>query len=146
RQRDGKSEAGVKAKSGEVGAEARLRTGHAEVSDHRKPEAATNGRRCDNWLFGTKESVALYVKRRDTRTWFIGTAALHVESRTITEIGTGTESLALGRQYNGPNTDVVIKTLESAGNLFNQRYIEEIVWRSPDLDQSHVAALFDADI
>ena len=42
--------------------------------------------------------------------------------------------------------DVVIEALESAGNLFNQWYIEEIVRRSPDLDQSDVAALFNADI
>jgi len=52
----------------------------------------------------------------------------------------------LGRQDNGPNMDVVIEALESASNLFNQWYIEEIVRRSPDLDQSDVAALFDADI
>jgi hypothetical protein len=102
--------------------------------------------RSDNWFFGTKQSVALNVKWRDTWTRLVGTAALRVESRTITEIGTGAKSLALGSQDNGPNMDVVIEALESASNLFNQWYIEEIVRRSPDLDQSHVVALFDADI
>jgi|SRR5690242_8161563 hypothetical protein len=41
---------------------------------------------------------------------------------------------------------VVIEALESASNLFNQWYIEEIVRWSPNLEQSHVSALFDADI
>jgi len=139
----------VKTKAREVGAEARFRTGHAKVSHHRKPKPTTDGRamyRRDNWFFGTKQSVALNVKWRDTRSRLVGTAGLRVESRTITEIGTGAKSLALGRQDNGPNMDVIIEALESASDLFNQWYIEEIVRRSPDLDQSDVAALFDANI
>src|SRR4029077_16517828 len=133
----------------EVGAEARFRTGHAKVSHQRKPKPTTNGRamyRGDNWFFGTKQSVALNVKRRDPRARLVGTTTLRVESRTVAVIGTGAKSLALGRQDNGPNMDVVIEALESARNLFNQWYIEEIVRRSPNLDQSHVAALFDANV
>src|SRR6516165_8423441 len=75
RQCDGKAEAGVKAQSCEVGAEARLRTGHAEVSDHRKSKPTTDGRpvyRRDNWFFGTKQSVALNVEWRDARTRLVG--------------------------------------------------------------------------
>jgi hypothetical protein len=102
--------------------------------------------RRDNWFFGTKQSVALNIKWRDTRARLVGTAALRVESGTITEIGASAKSLALGRQDNRPNMDVVIEALESVGNLFDQWYIEKIVWRSPDLDQSYVTALFDADI
>jgi hypothetical protein len=148
-QRDRKPEAGVKTKAREISAEARFRTGHAKVSHHRKPKPTTNGRpmyRSDNWFFGTKQSVALNVKWRDTRTWLVGTAALRVECCTVTKVGTGAKSLALSRQDNCPNMDVVIEALESASNLFNQWYIEEIVRRSPDLDQTHVADLFDANI
>jgi hypothetical protein len=100
RQRDRKAEAGVKTKAREVGAEARFRTGHAKVSHHRKPEATANGRamyRSDNWFFGTKQSVALNVEWRNTRARLVGTAALRVERRTITVIGTGAKSLALSR-------------------------------------------------
>src|SRR6516165_10549890 len=82
RQRDSKAEAGVKAQSCEIGAEARLRTGHAEVSHHRKAQATTDScsmYRCDNWFFGTKEPVALDIKWRDTWTWLIRTAALRVK-------------------------------------------------------------------
>ena len=82
RQCDRKAETGVKAQSCEIGAEARLRTGHAEVSHHRKSKPTTNGRpmyRRDNWLFGTKQPVALDIKWRDTWTWLIGTAALRVK-------------------------------------------------------------------
>src|SRR6516165_1858317 len=76
RQRDGKAEAGVKAQSCEIGAEACLRAGHAKVSHHRKSKPTTNGRpmyRRDNWLFRTKQPVALDIKWRHTRTWLVRT-------------------------------------------------------------------------
>src|SRR5262249_57458853 len=65
----------MKTQSREVGAEARLWAGHAEVGHHSKAQATTDScsmYRCDNWLFGTKQSVALDIKRRDAWTWSLG--------------------------------------------------------------------------
>jgi hypothetical protein len=102
--------------------------------------------RGDNWFFGTKQSVALNIKWRDTWTRLIGTTALRVERRAVAEIGTGAKCFALGCQNNSANINVLIEALESVGNLFDQRYIEEIIWRPADFDQGNVPILFDADI
>ena len=136
----------MKTQSREVGAEARLWAGHAEVGHHSKAQATTDScsmYRRDNWLFGTKQSVALDIKWRDAWTWLVGTTALPVERRTVAEIGTGAKCLALGCQHDGANIDIFVEALERLCNFFDQRYIKEIVRRPPDLDQGHVPTLFD---
>src|SRR5262249_46391006 len=146
---DREAKAGVKAQSREVGAKARLWAGHAEVSHHRKAQATTDScsmYRCDNWFFGTKQSIALDIKWRDTGTGLVRPAALRVERRTVAEISTGAKRFALGCHDDGPNVDVVIEVFESIGNLFDQWYVEKIVRRAPDLDQRDAITLFDPDI
>src|SRR5262249_12121546 len=139
----------MKAETGEIRAEARLRTSHAEVGHHREPEAATNGGAVYgsyNRFFGAEEPIALDIERRDAWPGLIAAAALRVKPRTVAEIGSGAEGFALCCQHDGTNVAVFIEALEGAGNVLDQRDIEEIIWRPSELDQSDVAVLFNANV
>jgi hypothetical protein len=137
----------MKPEAGEIRAKACLRTRDAEVGNHRQSEAAANsgalyGRY--NWFFGAEQPVAFDIERSDAWPGLVATSALRVKLRTVTEIGPGAEGFALRCQHDGTNVAVVVETLEGAGNILYQRNIEEIVWRTSDLDQSDAAVLFDA--
>jgi hypothetical protein len=139
----------MKAEAGEIRAEARLRTSHAEVGHHRQPEAAANGGTVYgsyNRFFGAEEPVALDIERGDAWPGLVAAAALRVKLRAVAEIGSGAEGFALRCQHHGTNVAVFVEAFEGAGNVLDQRDIEEIVWRPSDLDQSDVAALFDANV
>ena len=116
---------------------------------HRQPEAAANGGAVYgsyNRFFGAEEPVALDIERGDAWPGLVTAAALRVKLRTVAEIGSGAEGFALRGQHDGTNAAVFVETLESVGNLLDQRDIEEIVWRPSDLDQGDVAALFNANV
>src|SRR5262245_487718 len=139
----------MKAEAGEIRAETRLRTSHAEVGHHRQPEAAANGGTVYgsyNRFFGAEEPVALDIERGDAWPGLVAAAALRVELGTIAEIGSGAEGFALRCQHDGTNVVVFVEALECADNVLDQWDIEKIVWWPSDLDQSDMAALFDANV
>src|SRR5262245_63515381 len=139
----------MKAEAGEICPEARLRTSYAEVGHHRQPEAAANGGTVYgsyNRFFGAEEPVALDIERGDAWPGLVAAAALRVKLRAVAVIGSGAEGFALRCQHDGTNVAVFVEVLEGAGNVLDQRDIEEIIWRPSDLDQSDVAALFDANV
>src|SRR4029453_10773629 len=139
----------MKAEAGEIRAEARRRTSHAEVGHNRQPEAAANGGTVYgsyNRFFGAEEPVALDIERGDAWPGLGAAAALRVKLRTVAVIGSGAEGFALRRQHHSTNVAVFVEALEGGGNVLDQRDIEEIIWRPSDLDQSDVAALFDANV
>ena len=151
RQRDRQPEAGMEAEPGEIGGKARLRAGHAEVRHHGKPEPAADRRamhRRDDRLFGAEQPVALEIKMLHglLAVELARPLAFVVERRTIAEIGAGAERLALRCQHHRAAIDVLIERLERAGDFLDQRDVEKIIRRPPDLDQRHVAGLLDGDI
>ena len=139
----------MKTEAREIGAEARLRTGHAEVGHHRKPKAAADSGAVycrDDRLFGAEQAVALDIQWRDTRSRLVGAGTLRLERRAVAVIGPSTERFALRRQYDRTNVAVSVEALESVSDVLDQRDIKEVVRRPPDLDQSDMAGFFDADI
>src|SRR5262249_2295811 len=101
---------------------------------------------CDDRFFGAEQAVALDIQGRNAQPRLVGTAPLRVERRAVAKIGPRAERFALRRQYDGADVAVSFEALESARNVLDQRNIEEVVWRPPDLDQNDVAGFFDADI
>ena len=139
----------MKAEPGEVGAEARLGAGDTEIGDHRQPETAADRRavdRRDDRLPGAKEPIALDVERRHTGGPFAGAGALAVENAAVAEISAGAERLSLRGKHQRAAIGVVVERLEGRGDLPDQRDVEKIVRRPPDLHQRHVAGFLDADI
>jgi hypothetical protein len=68
------------------------------------------------------------------------------EHRAVAEIGAGAERLALRRQHDGAHVGIPIEGFENRGEFLDQRDIEEIVRRAPDLDQRDMTGFFDANI
>jgi hypothetical protein len=66
--------------------------------------------------------------------------------RRIVEIGAGAERLALRGQDRSADLDVAVEFLERVRDLVDQRDVEEIQGRPPDLDQPDMAVGLDADI
>src|SRR5262245_46513440 len=62
------------------------------------------------------------------------------------EIGARAEGLALRGENERSAIRIGIERLKSGSELFDQRDVEKIVWRPPDLDQCHMAGLLYADI
>src|SRR5262249_237100 len=127
----------------------RLRTGDAEIRNHREAEpAADRGavHRRDDRLLGAEQPYGLDVEMADTSSLLAGPLAGAVERAAVAEIRAGAERLALRRQHGRAATRVVIERLERARNLVDQRDIEEIVGRAPDLDQGNVARPLDRNI
>ena len=128
-------------------AETALFAGHAEVGDHRQSQSAADRgamNRRDDRLFGAKQPVAFDIKMRRARPRpaqkFVAVAI------AFAEICAGAKRLALRGQNQRAAPGVGVQILERGGNLADQRGVEEIIRRPPDLDQCDVAALFDADI
>src|SRR5215475_4332122 len=94
----------MKTEPGEVRAEARLRTGDAEIRHHREPEPAADRRtmnRADDRLLGAEQPHRLDVEMADPalRQLFVGPAAIRREAAAVAEIGAGAERLALRCQH-----------------------------------------------
>src|SRR5262249_11181790 len=100
----------------------------------------------DDWLFGAEQAIGLDIQRRDTGRRLVGAAALRVKRRAVAVIGTGTECFTLRRQYDRANVSVFVEAFESAGDVLDQRDVEEVIRRSPDLDQGDVTSFFDSDV
>src|SRR6266542_4036863 len=65
---------------------------------------------------------------------------------TLGEIRTGAERLAFGRKYDSPALRIGVERIECLGNGADERIVEIIVRRAPDLDGSHVAGEAHADV
>ena len=147
-QRDGQPETGMKAEPGEIGAEARLGAGHAEIGDHRQPQPAADRSavdRRDDRLFGAKQPVALDIEvatpgdvRRGVRP--------RGRASAVAEIGAGAERFSLRGQHEGTAIGVLIECLEGGGDFPDQLYVEKVIRRPSDLHQRHMAGFLDADI
>ena len=117
---------------------ARLRTGDAEIGDHRQAKPAADRRavdRGDDRLLGAEQPVAFDIERLHAGHRLARAAAFFVERRAVAEIGAGAERLALRRQHDGADVDVLVEGFEGAGDVLDQRNVEEIIGRPPDLDQ-----------
>src|SRR5713226_1618786 len=73
-------------------------------------------------------------------------AALAVQVAAVAEIGAGAEGLALRCQHARAAAVVRVERLERAGDLVDERDIEEIVGWPPDLDQGDEARSLHRDI
>ena len=138
---------GMKAEPREVGAEPRFGTGDAQIAHHRQSQAAADGgavNGSDDRLLGAKQPVAFDIKMRGARRRSAQQRA--AVAVVAAEIGAGTESFSLRREHQRAAIRVVIERFEGGSELFDQRDVEKIVRRPPDLDQGHVAGLLYADI
>jgi hypothetical protein len=75
-----------------------------------------------------------------------GPLSVAVQGAAVAEIGAGAERLALRRKHDGPAATVLIKRIERAGDLVDERDVEEIVGRPPQLDEGDEAGFLDPDI
>ncbi len=69
-----------------------------------------------------------------------------VEGRAVAEIGAGAERLALRRKDDGTALHIGVERIERAGDLVDQRDVEEVVRRAADLDQADEAMLLHRDV
>ena len=131
----------MEAEPREVGGEARLRCGDAEVRHQGEAQAAADRRaldRADAGLLRAEQAGRLLVKVFAA----LGRAGL----RTVGEIGAGAERLALRAQHVGADVVVLVERLEGIGDLVDQGIVEEIVRRPLDLDHADMTFVRDADI
>src|SRR5262249_44572178 len=148
-QRCGQPEARMEAEPGEVGAEARLRAGDAEVGHQREPQPAADGRAvngADDRLARAEETDRLHVEMSGRLDRLARPPAFGVEGAAVAEIGACAERLALRRQHHGAATAILIERLERVGDLPDQGDVEEIVRRPPDLDEGDEARFVHDDI
>ncbi len=73
-------------------------------------------------------------------------AGLRRLPRRIVEIGAGAERLALGGEHRGADLDIAVEFLQRVGDLVDQRDVEEVQRRPPDLDGADVSGFIDADV
>ena len=106
RKRRRQAEARMKAELGEVGGEARLGAGDAEIRRDREAEpAADRGtlHGCDDRLLGAKDADRVQIKTVDRAEAVgrvaLGFARLLLLPLRIAEVGAGAERLALRRQH-----------------------------------------------
>ena len=138
----------MKTEPGEVGAEARLRTGDAQVRHHRQAEPAADGRAVDgphDRLLGAVEPHSLDVEVPR----LAGLGALHqrvLDVVAAAELGARAERRALRRQHDGAAGRVLVERLAGVRDLPDQLDVEEIVRRPPDLDGGHHVFQLDGDI
>ena len=128
----------------EVRAEARLRAGHAEVRHQREPEPAADRRavnRADDRFPEPEQTDRLYIEVSDRLRLLAGPLSRAVERAAIAEIRARAKRLALGRQHDGAAAGILVERLERAGDLVDQRDVEEIVGRPPDLDEADEARM-----
>ncbi len=137
----------MKAEPGEVGGEARLPAGHAQVGRHRQAEPAANRGAVDGGddrLLGTEQSHALGVKRR--RPGSRPSCRFSAGAAVAGEIGAGAKSLALRGENQRAAIGLGVERLEGVGDLLDQRDVEIVVRRASELDQRHVARFLHGDI
>ena len=123
----------------EVGAEAALAAGDAEIRHAGEAEPAADRRplhRGDDRLLRAEQPDRLLVQMPT------GAFVAHVAAG---EVGAGAEGLALRRQHQGAHRGVGIRRLEGGGDLLDQGDVEEVVGRALDLDRGHVAGSRYAD-
>ena len=119
----------------------------AEIGDHRqaKPAADCSAvNRGDDRLFGAEQPVAFDIKM--CRAWPRPAEKCAAVAVVIAEIGAGAKCFSLRGQHQRAALGVGVERLESGGDLLDQRDVEEVIWRSPDLDQGNMAAFLHADI
>ena len=106
----GEPEARMEAEPREVGGEARLRAGDAQIRHQRQAEAAADRRPvdgADDGLGGAEEAHGLDVEvPRLSRLRFLDEDILHVGA--VAELGAGTERGALRRQHDGAARVVLV--------------------------------------
>src|SRR5450432_1507829 len=141
----------MKAELGEVGREARLGTGDAEIGGERQPQSAADRRAMDRGhdrLLVAEDAHRLDIEMVDRQVrGRIGLGALLLLlPLRIAEIGAGAKRLALGGENRASDFDVGIERLQRVGDLVDQLDVEEIKRWFTDLDQADMAVLLDADI
>ena len=138
----------MEAEPREVGREARLRAGDAQVRHQRQAEPAADRRAvdgADDRLGGAEEAHRLDVEvARLPRLGLLDQHVLHVGA--VAELGAGAEGGALGRQHDGAAGVVLVERLAGVGDLADQLDVEEVVRRPPDLDGRHHVGEIDADV
>jgi hypothetical protein len=93
-----------------------------------------------------EQTDRLYIKVSDRLRLLAGPLSLAVKRAAIAEIRARTKRLALGCQHDGAATGILVERLERAGDLADQRDIEEIVGRPSDLDEGNEPRCLDADV
>ena len=139
----------VEAEAGEVGGEARLGGGHAEVGGKGEAEATTDGvtlhGRNDRRL-GLEQAYGFLVEVAAAG------AALGLRSLGLLrgggsgELGPGTEGAALGGEDDGAHVRFIIEGVVRAGDGADEGDIEVVVGRAVNLDGGNVAVDVDRDI
>ena len=129
----------MEAEPGEVGAEARLGAGDAQVRHQRQAEAAADRRAvngADDGLGGAVQAYGLDVEVAGLAgLGFLHQHVLHVGA--VAELGAGAERGALRRQHDGAAGVVLVERLAGVGDLADQLDVEEVVRRPADLDGRH---------
>ena len=128
----------------EVGAEAGLAAGDAEVGRQRQAESAADRRalhRRHDRLSRAEDAGGLLVEMLAAPPVAAGPGG-----RPVGEVGAGAERLALGAQHVGADVAVAVERLEGIGDLVDQRIVEEVVRRTLNFDDADMALAADADI
>ena len=132
----------MEAEAVEVGAEARLAAGDAEVGGERQAEPAADGRalhRGDDGLLGPEDARRLLVQ-------VLAALVARAGRRPIGEVGARAERLALRAEHHGAARGIAVERLERVGDLVDQGVVEVVVRRALDLDLADVAGDADADV
>ena len=117
---------------GEVGAEARLGCSDPEIGHQREPESTPDGRPLDRGHHGRP--------RREEPHGFVAEMAPRVVANRIgagCEVGPGTEVAPFRGQHDRAAAELGVQPFDRVAEPFDQALVEEVVRRSPDLDQRY---------
>ena len=133
----------MKTQAIEVGAEAPLGAGDAEVGGEGQSQPTPDGRplhRGDPGFAGAEDARGLLVE-------MLAALVPRAGGRAVGEIGARAEGLPLGAQHHGAAARVAVELLEGVRDLIDERVVEVVVGRTLDLDLAHVVRRHgDADV
>jgi hypothetical protein len=98
----------------------------------------------DDRLSSTEQPVALDIKVGSARSW--SAQDLRSVAIAVAEIGACAKRLPLSGENKRAAPGIGVASLKGGRELPDQRNVEEIVRRSPDFDQRHMAGHLNADI
>ena len=130
----------------EIGGKPRFRTGDAKIGNQRQAEPAPDRGAVDGGddrLLVAEQPGAFLVE-------MLGLAVPDIARgcgiETLGEIRAGAERLALRRKHDGAALRIGVERIEGLGDRADERIVEIIVRRPPDLDRGDVAGQAHAEV
>ena len=146
RQRICHAKAGVITQCAEVGREARLLAGHAEIRHQRQAQPGANGaavHRCDDGFFGARQTLRFVIQVARLGSGFLARCFIR---HALAQICTRAKMFACRSQHHSPHVVVLIQALQRRGEVAYQFDIQKIIRRPAQFHRCDVAVDANADL